>query len=168
MPARQETIVYLNWDYAHTKGSCGSRLWRLFVLVLLCDLDTGVGFLRGTEGDRLSVSCAHQPCSDNRNTGSNAVLPAARCVWCPDADVSWSRDRGSLSFQGAALQALEGVKCLVWNSLAIALRRSGCNYSRSITELMVTWSDCALVYFKQTFSLQGVECFNCRARLEEK
>ena len=46
----------------------------------MCDRDTGVGFLRGTEGDRDSVSCAHQLCSDNRNTGRDAVLPAARRV----------------------------------------------------------------------------------------
>lgn len=117
------------------------RGWRVVLKCVIVTLVLGFCVALGDERD--SVSSANQRCSDNRNSGRDAVLPAAWCVWCPD--------RGSLSFQGAALQALEGAKCLVRNSLAIMRRQSGCNYSRSITELTATCSDCARVCFKQTF-----------------
>lgn len=53
----------------------------------VCDRDTGlgVGFLRGFGDDSDTVSSTHQlmfpvRCSDNtKNTGRDAVLPAARC-----------------------------------------------------------------------------------------
>ncbi len=64
----------------------GARLARGIALPSMWDRDTGlgVGFLRGFGDESDTVSSAHQlmfpaRCSDNRNTGRDAVLPAARC-----------------------------------------------------------------------------------------